>query len=67
MSFDPQSASDCADLEPDELSAPCERCGEPVTQSSLNVEACEEAGELICDGCATDMWDARQDSLGEEA
>lgn len=30
---------------------PCEKCGEPVTASDVNVEAFEAYGEIICPSC----------------
>jgi hypothetical protein len=54
MSYDPQSPSDRADMEPDEA-AVCEWCSEIIDPSDVDVEAFETFGGLICRECA-EAW-----------
>ena len=65
MSHDPQSPSDAAnmaahDLEPDDPTedAECEVCGEPMSADDINVEAFEFSGQILCCGCAEDLFEA---------
>jgi hypothetical protein len=58
MSYDPQSPSDRADMEPDET-ADCEWCAVSIDAADLNVEAFERFGGLICPHCI-EVWSERQ-------
>ncbi|MEI6439024.1 MAG: hypothetical protein WCO83_02355 [Alphaproteobacteria bacterium] len=53
MSFDPQSPSDCADMELDKALV-CEWCDEEIDQIDLNVEAFEVMDGACCRACFED-------------
>lgn len=59
MSHDPQSPTDAADFEPDDYvpDALCERCGEEMDMTDVDVESWETTGKLLCPECATDHPD----------
>ena len=40
---------------PDHL---CEMCGEEMDASDVNVEAFELSGQVVCDECADDIFEA---------
>lgn len=66
MSHDPQSPTDAADFEPDDPDAVCEECGEFMDAMDVNVEAFELTGQILCDGCAQEAFEALPDhQLGE--
>lgn len=58
MSYDHQSPSDRADMEPDEPDAVCEDCGEFLDATEVNVEAFEATGQMLCAGCANEAFEA---------
>ena len=38
----------------------CERCGQPVDMTEVDVESWEMTGKLLCPDCATDYPDVAQ-------
>ncbi len=61
MSHDPQSPTDAADFyDDDPPDALCERCGEGVDMTDVDVESFELTGKIFCPECATDYPDVAQ-------
>lgn len=62
MSHDPQSPTDAADFDDDDRAVGrCQRCNDTMTLGELNVEAFELTGQVLCEGCAGEVFEEMDD------
>lgn len=65
MSYDPQSPSDRADMEPDDVLI-CEFCDEQIDESDVSIEAFEASCCPICKTCFDKLCDYAATAFEDE-